>query len=258
MELNLKGKNALVLGSSSGIGLAIASTLAAEGANVLLASRSLEKLQVASAESKAKGYFACDLSQPEEGRELAGKAEEFFRVQGLNQNLNQNLNSGTDILIINTGGPAKGLFADVSSSQWTTDFHSLWLTPIEILKVILPGMAARGYGRVLFVTSVAARKPLAGLTTSNGLRAGLEGLVRSLVMEYSAQGITFNLLLPGYTKTERLMALNLGPEQVKKLIPRGVLAEPSELASLATFLCSPHAQSTTGQSIAIDGGVSSL
>ena len=105
------------------------------------------------------------------------------------------------------------------------------------------------------ITSIAAKEPLAGLTTSNGLRAGLNGLSKSLCQEVASFGITSNVILPGYTNTDRLKALNLSEEKVKELVPAGRLGDPSELADLVTFLASERAGYINGQVIAVDGGV---
>lgn len=240
MDLNLKGKKALVMGSSDGIGKAIAKSLISEGVEVCLNSRSKDKLEKTKNELGAKCFVAKDLSKVGAASELV---EEVKKLLG-----------GIDILITNTGGPQKNDFIDVSNEQWQTDFQSLWMTPVEAMKDLLPSMKENGFGRILMVTSIAAIEPLAGLTTSNGLRAGLSGLARSISNEYAKDGITLNLLLPGYTETDRLKALNLSSDVVKNLVPAGRLGDPSELADLATFLASEKGAYITGQSIAVDGG----
>lgn len=240
MDLNLTGKKALVMGSSDGIGKAIATSLIKEGVEVCLNSRTESKLKKTQSEIGAKHYIAKDLTQPGAANELA---DEAIKLMG-----------HIDILVTNTGGPAKNDFSDVSTEQWQTDFQSLWMTPVEAMKAVLPAMQKNKYGRIIMVTSIAAIEPLAGLTTSNGLRAGLSGLARSISNEYAKDGITLNLLLPGYTETDRLKALNLSEEVVKKLVPAGRLGDPRELADMATFLASEKGAYITGQSIAIDGG----
>lgn len=241
MDLRLKGKKALVMGSSMGLGRAIAESLIAEGASVFLNSRNEEKLAGLAREIGAAGFVAGDLSRAGEAQRVTEAA-----VAGL---------GGMDVLVTNTGGPKKGTFMDVSDEQWHEDFQSLWMSVVESLKVALPVMRRQRYGRVLLVTSLAAKEPLAGLTTSNGLRAGLAGLVRSVATEVAADGVTLNLLLPGYTATDRLKELNLSDEKVRQMIPAGRLGEPRELADLAAFLASPLAGYITGQSVAVDGGV---
>ena len=241
MDLELNKKRALVMGSSSGIGKAIAKSLIQEGAEVYLCSRNEEKLKMTMEEVGAQGYQVCDLSKSGSTQNMI---ESFLEQHGT-----------LDILVTNTGGPQKGNFMEVTDEQWNTDFQSLWMSPVEAMKAVLPSMQKNNYGRIIMVTSIAAKEPLAGLTTSNGLRAGLSGLAKSVANEYSQYGITLNLLLPGYTNTDRLKALNLADEKVKEMVPAGRLADPEELADLATFLASKKGAYITGQSISIDGGV---
>lgn len=241
MDLKLKGKRALVMGSSTGIGRAIAESLIAEGASVILCARNDDRLQATVKEIGALAGFACDLTVPSAAQDLVRRSIEKL--------------GGLDILVTNTGGPRKGNFSEISAGQWHEDFQSLWMSFVESVQVAVPTMRAARYGRILLVTSLAAKEPLPGLTTSNGLRAGLTGLAKSLANEVAADGITVNVLLPGYTATDRLKELKLTDERVKQMVPAGRLGEPSELADLACFLASPRAGYITGQSIAIDGGV---
>jgi 3-oxoacyl-[acyl-carrier protein] reductase len=241
MDLKLKGKRALVMGSSAGIGRAVAESLIAEGASVVLCARDEARLQVAVKETGALAGFACDLTKANSAEDLVKKAAAKL--------------GGLDILVTNTGGPRKGNFAEISAGQWHEDFQSLWMSFVESVQVAVPLMKRNSYGRILLITSLAAKEPLPALTTSNGLRAGLAGLAKSLANEVAQDGITVNLLLPGYTATDRLKDLKLSDERVKQMVPAGRLGEPSELADLACFLASPLAGYITGQSIAVDGGV---
>lgn len=242
MDLKLKGKKALVLGSSGGLGRAIAESLILEGVEVCLCSRTEATLRQTAKEIGATHYEVADLS-------VAGATKQV--VQAALKKM------GTlDILVTNTGGPQKNDFLNVSVEQWQTDFQSLWMSPVEAMQEVLPKMKEHQYGRILMVTSIAAKEPLSGLTTSNGLRAGLAGLAKSIANECAGHGITINLLLPGYTNTDRLKALNLSAEKIKEMVPAGRLGDPSELADLATYLASPRGAYITGQSIAVDGGVS--
>lgn len=241
MDLKLKGKKALVFGSSQGLGKAVAQSLIAEGVEVFICSRREVELAAVAKEIGASGFVAGDLSLP-------GYAERVTRtaLQFLGQ---------LDIVVTNTGGPGKGHFAEITTEQWQKDFQSLWMSVVEALNVCLPSMKMHNYGRILMVTSIAGKEPLNALTTSNGLRAGLEGLCKSIASEYAPHGITLNVLRPGYTNTDRLKDLNLSDEQVKKMVPAGRLGDPQELADLATFLASPRGGYITGQCISIDGGV---
>lgn len=240
MELKLKGKRALVMGASTGIGRAIAESLIEEGVHVSICSRQLDRLKQTAEQIQCPHYFSADFSKVGEGQRAV---ETAIRHWG-----------GLDILVTNTGGPKKNSFLDVSREQWLEDFQSLWLSVTEGLQAALPVMKSQQYGRILMVTSLAAKEPLAGLTTSNGLRAGLAGLAKSIANEYAPSGVTLNLLLPGYTNTDRLKELNLSDDRVKQMVPAGRLGDPRELADLCTFLASPRAAYITGQSIAVDGG----
>lgn len=241
MNLELKGKKALVLGSSTGLGRAVAESLLAEGADVCIVSRSAENISKTAKEIGATHFETADLSQ---------KGETTKLVERVLAKMGQ-----IDILVCNTGGPKKNNFLEVTDEQWHEDFQSLWMSPVEAMRILLPKMKEKNYGRILMITSLAAKEPLPGLTTSNGLRAGLAGLSKSIVNEYAAFGITVNLLLPGYTDTDRIKALNLSETKVKEMVPAGRLGEPHELADLATFLASKKGAYINGQSIAVDGGV---
>lgn len=240
MKLDLQSRRALIFGSSSGIGKAIASSLVAEKCVVTLASRNLENLGAAQRETGAQYFVQADTSI--QGDTLRATQEAQQKMGGI------------DILICNTGGPQKNSFLEVSREQWLRDFESLWLSPVEAIKAVLPKMKEQGFGRIIFITSIAAKEPLPGLTTSNGLRAGLEGLCKSLANEVASFGITVNIARPGYTDTERLRELNLSSEKVQAMVPAGRLGHPSELADFVTFLASPRGAYITGQCVSIDGG----
>ncbi|MBI3544880.1 MAG: SDR family oxidoreductase [Deltaproteobacteria bacterium] len=240
MELGLKGKRALVMGSSTGLGRAIAEALIAEGAQVALCARNEAKLKETATAIKAAAFFAADLSKPNAGAKLVEDA--IARL------------GGVDILVTNTGGPPAGKFLDVSADGWHAGFQGLWMSAVDAIRAALPGMQSRKWGRVLLVTSVAAKEPIAGLTVSNGLRAGLLGLTNSLSREIAGDGVTINALLPGYTKTERLAELGVSDEKIAAQIPAHRLGRPEEFAALAAFLASSQAAYITGQSIAVDGG----
>jgi len=240
MDFGLKGKRALVVGASGGLGRAIARSLIGEGVQTAICSRDQSRIQAAAKEIGAALGLVCDLSEPGAGRAVIDKLLAAW---------------GTlDILVMNTGGPPKGNFAEITDAQWQASFQNLWLGAVDAFKAVLPSMQKGHWGRLLLVTSAAAREPMASLTISNGLRAGLTGLAKSLSQEVARDGITVNCLLPGYTDTERLRELGIAAEKITALIPAGRLGKPEELAALAAFLCSEPAAYITGQTIAVDGG----
>lgn len=241
MNLELQGKTALVMGGSSGIGKGIAQVLVQEGARVILCARNESKLAAAAREMGAAGFFTCDLSIPGAGALAV-------------QTATQTLGAAVDILVTNNGGPPKGSFLELDRQAWTTGFQGLWLSAVEAIREAIPAMQKNRYGRVLLVTSSSAREPIQNLTVSNGFRAGLAGLTKSIANEVAEHGITVNGILPGYVQTERLAELGHSTDTIVKQIPAGRLGQPEELGALAAFLASPRAAYITGQSILIDGG----
>lgn len=240
MDLKIKGKRALVLGASAGIGRGIAECLVQEGARVAICARKIETLEKTRKEIGAELAVPADLSQPGAGKQVVQKV-----ISQL---------SGIDILVVNTGGPSKGTFEEITSDQWSDGIQSLWMSAVDTIQASLPGMKKQNWGRILLVTSLSAKEPLKAMTISNSLRAGLSGLTKSLSTEVAPFGITVNAILPGYTDTDRLRELNLSESTVKGLIPAGRLGTTGELGALATFLSSDLAGYLTGQSLLLDGG----
>lgn len=240
MDLQIRGRRALVLGASRGLGRATAAALVREGARVAVCSRDLARLQATAAEIGAELAVAGTLQDSETTRKVLDEVLEAW--------------GGVDILVTNTGGPPKANFADVTDAAWLNGFAGLWLSATAAIQAALPGMLERKWGRILLITSVAAKEPMAGLTVSNGLRAGLLGLTKSLATEIAAHGVTVNALLPGYTRTERMVELGVTDEQIASQVPARRMGEPEEFAAAAAFLCSQQASYITGQSLAVDGG----
>ncbi len=240
MDLMIRDKVALVFGASKGLGKAIAAALVQEGATVVIASRNREQLEMAQEETGAAGFFTVDLQLEGDGARVV---QETLRQYG-----------SVDIVVTNSGGPPNGLFDDIDNTVWKNQYQNLFLSPVEIIRAALPRMKQNQWGRILLVTSVTAKEPISGLTVSNGLRAGLMGLVKSLNNEIAAENITVNALLPGYTRTERLIDLNIDEEKISKEIPAGRLGRPEEFGHLACFLASEKAGYISGQMIACDGG----
>jgi 3-oxoacyl-[acyl-carrier protein] reductase len=257
VELGLSGKVALVAASSRGLGYAIAHELAAEGAALVMCARGEERLRQAAGEiERATGArvvaLAADVARPAEVAGLVGRAlGELGRV---------------DVLVTNSGGPPPGTFESTGPEAWRSAVDVLLTSAVELARAVLPGMKERRFGRILNVTSITVKQPIENLILSNALRAAVTGMARTLASEVASYGITVNNLLPGYTRTERIVELAEATaartgrpvdEFEKRLvaeIPARRLGEPRELAALAAFLASERAAYVTGQSIAVDGG----
>jgi 3-oxoacyl-[acyl-carrier protein] reductase len=257
MDLGLRGKVALVGGSSRGLGRAIAEELAAEGAALILCARGVSALEMARKEISERWQVrvtavATDLAQAAAARHLAEAAmREHGRI---------------DILVTNAGGPPAGPFESHGAEAWQAALQLNLLATVELIRCVLPGMKERRFGRILNLTSIAVKQPIDNLILSNAVRAAVTGMARTLANEAAPFGITVNNLMPGYTRTERLQELVqtlAGRENVKedaiearwvRETPAGRLGEPRELAALAAFLASERAGYITGQSIAVDGG----
>lgn len=241
MDLKLKGKKALVMGGSSGIGRGIAEILIQEGAQVAIAARTQKTLDETKSQIGADLALAADFTKANAARDLVSTLSDQW--------------NGLDILVINTGGPAKGGIEEITTEKWQEGFQSLWLGAVDPIKAALPLMKKQKFGRILLVTSLSAREPMKALTVSNGIRAGLSGLVKSISNEVGPHNITINAILPGYTDTERLRELNIPKESIVSQIPMGRLGTSQELGALAAFLSSDWGGYITGQSILADGGV---
>jgi 3-oxoacyl-[acyl-carrier protein] reductase len=257
MDLGLKGKVALVAAASRGLGRAVAEELAAEGASLVICSRSAETIdQTANEIAQATGAevhaLAADVSKPAEVAHLVrAGSERFGRI---------------DILVTNSGGPPAGTFESFSQQDWEAATRLLLFSAVELARNVLPGMKERRWGRILNVTSIAVKQPVENLMLSNSLRAAVTGFARTLANEVATFGITVNNIMPGYTRTERVEKLSrmmadkegISPEEFvarwEKEIPLRRLGEPREFAALAAFLVSERASYITGTSIPVDGG----
>jgi 3-oxoacyl-[acyl-carrier protein] reductase len=245
MDLGLQGKVALVTGGSRGIGRGIAEGLAAEGARVAVASRSR---QHAGAVADAIG-----------GKAYAFDSGDLAAVDPLVDAVERDLGP-VDVYIANTGGPPPG--ADplgFTDEQWEAAHRSLVISPMAILRRVLPGMRERGFGRVIAVSSSAALEPIEGLQLSNANRPGLLNAFKHLARSTAADGVTFNAVLPGRIATDRIADSSGGMEvaeaQARAEVPAGRLGTVDELAAAALFLASAKASYVTGQSLVVDGGL---
>jgi len=240
MDLGLKGRRALVMGASRGLGKELARALVGEGARVAICARDAARLGE-TAKAIGAEAFVCDVTAPGAATGLVATVEQRL--------------GGIDVLVVNTGGPPPALFADLADSTWRGAFESLWMSSVGAIRAALPGMRARKWGRIIVVTSVAAKEPVPRLMLSNSLRAGLHGLVNALSREVAADGVSVNALMPGYTLTERLAELKLDDQALTAQIPAGRIGSAADFGAVGAFLASEHAGYITGQAIACDGGL---
>ncbi len=255
MDLGLDGRVALVCGSSSGLGLAIARALAQEGARVALNGRDTARLHAARDTFPAGSAeaFPADVAEPAQAHALV---DEVVRRMGR-----------LDILLCNAGGPPATSFADAPAEAWTDAIARNLMSAVQLCRAAVPHMRARGWGRILCLTSVAAKQPLSGLILSTTARAGVLGFAKTLADEVARDGITVNVLCPGYFSTDRVGDLareraalsGRTPEEVlaatTAAIPVGRMGDPAELAAVAAFLASEGAAYVTGTALSVDGGV---
>lgn len=257
MDLGISGKRALVLASSQGLGLGIASKLCAEGAEVMLCGRVEEKLaaavQILNEAGPGNAHFTvADLTDPSAATKLYSAAK---TVMG-----------GVDILVNNTGGPPPGTVAAPDTELWRAQIDTMLIRVIEITNLCVEDMKASAWGRVLTVASSGVVQPIPNLAMSNTIRSALVGWSKSLSNEVAAQGITVNMLLPGRIRTARLDQLDAAQakrtgksvEEVsaaeQATIPAGRYGTVEDFGNVGAFLCSDAASYMTGGLIRCDGG----
>lgn len=253
MDLGIAGKTALVCAASKGLGRGCAEALAAEGVNLVIVARTRDTLEETAEEIRAGANVsvtavACDITTPD------GRAAALAACPQ------------PDILVTNAGGPPPGDFRDFSHDDWIRALESNMLTPIELIRATLDGMIARGFGRIVNITSSAVKAPIDVLALSNGARSGLTGFVAGLSRKVAGQGVTINNLLPGLFDTDRIAttlaasakAQGVSVDELRarrtKDIPAGRLGTREEFGAACAFLCSVHAGYITGQNWLLDGG----
>ncbi|HVC06436.1 MAG TPA: SDR family oxidoreductase [Solirubrobacterales bacterium] len=246
MDLGLRGRVALVMGASRGLGLAIAAALAQEGARVAIASRSREKLEQAAAEIGGEaGAFVADASDLDGVAALPGEVAEAL--------------GPVEILVTNTGGPPFGGALDHGLEDWERAYRALVLAPRLLAGVVVPGMRQRRWGRIVNVGSGSSREPIPGLNLSNAHRMAAVGFLKTLSREVAAEGITVNTVATGRFATERLAdgagSLQGAEDAARSEVPAQRLGRPEEYGDLVAFLCSERAAYITGTVIPIDGGL---
>ena len=258
MDLGLKGKRALVMGASKGLGRAIADSLADEGVSLVISGRTQASLDVAAAELKARGAAAAfgvpaDVAS---AAEIDALGDAAVRLLG-----------GVDILVLNHGGPPPGTALEITEAQLVEWFPKIVLNPIRLATKLLPAMRAQKWGRILTVGSTGMVQPIPNLALSNILRAAIVGWNKSLSSEVAGDNVTCNILAPGAIRTGRLMETQAGVAKVRgvdveqviaeraKTIPAQRIGTPDEFGPLAAFLCSDKAAYMTGNILRIDGGL---
>jgi 3-oxoacyl-[acyl-carrier protein] reductase len=244
MDLGMGGKVALVTGASQGIGFGIAKELAREGARVAVSSRTREKIEAAAGEIGARGYVH-DTLDLDAAQDLIAAVERDL--------------GPVEILVTNTGGPPGGDPLEFTREQWEAAHRELVVAPIEMIELAVPGMRERGFGRIVSVSSSAAREPIPSLLMSNSHRPGLLGAFKTLAQKLAGDGITLNSILPGRIATERISHLHGSIEKAQEVareqIPAKRLGTAEEIAAAAAFLCSERASYITGVALLVDGGL---
>ena len=256
MHLSLEGKNALICGSTQGIGLAIAEELALLGANCTLVARNEEALQAAVktldiALRQQHSYLVADFSKPEQVK------------QAVEQHIQK---TPVHILINNTGGPPPGSVLDATAAAFLDAFNQHLIVNQQLAQAVIPGMKQSGYGRIINIISTSIRIPITNLAVSGTVRGAVAMWSKILSNEVGQFNITVNNILPGFTKTQRLDSLiknnaqkrgvstDVIEQEMKQDIPMKRFGEAAELAAVAAFLASPAASYVNGVSIAVDGG----
>ena len=258
MDLGITGKWALVCGASKGLGFGCAQALVREGVNVLIVARGAQVLEAAASKLIAENadstpatvhFVAADITTTE------GRAAVF------------SVRRDFDIVVTNAGGPPTGDFRDWDRDTWIKAVDANMLTPIELIKATVDGMAARGFGRIINITSSAVKAPIDILGLSNGARSGLTGFVAGVSRsKLAAQGVTINNLLPGAFDTDRLKGTLAGAAQKtgqpleavmdarRQTIPARRFGNVEEFGAICAFLCSQQAGYINGQNVLADGG----
>jgi len=238
MDLGLRGRTAIVCGASSGMGLAVAEALAAEGANVAMFARRRDQLEL---EAERLGALAVrgDLTVP---KDLAKLVEQTVGAFG-----------GIDILINNGGGPPPGPAAGTTDEAIEGALELLMLSAIRLTNLCLPYLEASGRDQIVNIESMSLREPVDNLALSNAIRPGVVGWMKALSREVGPKGITVNTIAPGRIDTERLRSL--GGEGDLSQIPLGRVGEAAEIAAVVSFLASDGAGYVTGAVLPVDGGL---
>ncbi|HET9394283.1 MAG TPA: SDR family oxidoreductase [Candidatus Rubrimentiphilum sp.] len=249
MDLGIRGRTALVTGASSGLGRACALALAREGARVALAARRKPELEAAAGEARAEGSpdargYTVDLRDAGSIDEMLAQVQSDF--------------GAIDILIANGGGPKAGTFTQLQPADWDEAYAGTLRPMLQLVHAVVPSMRERHWGRIVALTSTSVKQPIPNLALSNIFRTALVSALKTLSSEIASDGVTVNAIATGRVRTARLRAIYGGDEAMERAgndVPIGRIASPEEFAQLVTFLCGEPAGYITGQTIAIDGGL---
>ncbi|WP_299350103.1 SDR family oxidoreductase [uncultured Shimia sp.] len=253
MDLGIKGKRALVCASSKGLGLACATALAEAGVDLVMNARGSEALEAAAADLRGRFGVSIDTVAVDVTSE-EGQAKLIEAAQGV------------DILVNNAGGPPPGMWTDWDRDDFVSALDANMLTPIALMKALVPGMIDKGWGRVVNITSQSVKAPIAVLGLSNSARAGLTGYVAGMSRQVAPNGVCINNLLPGSHSTDRIDGLDTGVAAKSGIsfdearaarqatIPVGHDGNPRDFGATCAFMCSQFAAFMVGQNILLDGG----
>ena len=258
MDLRLKGKRAFVTGASRGLGFAVARTLAAEGCRVAINSRKAEKLNAAAKAIEAETGMPVT--------QLLGDVGDPAAIERMVTDAAEAL-GGLDLLVTNAGGPPAGSFESLDDAAWAKAIDLSLMSHVRLMRAALPYLRESDAASVLTITSDSVKQPIPNLVLSSSIRSATVGLTKTLALELGGDGIRFNSILPGWTKTERVAELmgaraqangtSVDEEIAKQMVesPLGRMADPQEFANPAVFLLSPAASYITGVMLTVDGGV---
>lgn len=241
MDLGLAGRRAAVAASSAGLGLASARALAAAGVRVAICGRDPERLRAAAADLPGAVALEADVGTMEGATRFV---EEATAALG-----------GLDILVPNAGGPPPGDFGSTPLDAYAAALELNLLSTVAMCHAAVPAMCEQGWGRVVAITSVSVRQPVAGLILSNTARAGVTGFLKTLAREVAKHGVTVNSVQPGIHATDRFVRLHGDdPSAATATIPAGTVGRPEDFGAVVGFLCSDAARFVTGAALPVDGG----
>ncbi|WP_214369543.1 SDR family oxidoreductase [Pseudonocardia sp. H11422] len=244
MDLGITGRRAAVAAASSGLGYASAAALVAEGARVTICSSDAGRAEAAAKQlGGGTGWVVADLTDPDAAARFVEDAAETM--------------GGVDILVVNGPGPAPGTVGETPASAYQAALDRSLLAVVRMCLAATPDMRARGWGRIVAITSLGVRQPYPNLALSNTARAGATGFLRTLAREIAADGVTVNSVQPGLHETDRVSGMygqGAALERQLETIPAGRLGGPADFGSIVAFLCSEQAGYLTGAAIPVDGG----